>query len=105
MKENNNILIIVENLQKQRLLFKYMVSKFEDNLCTYYNGMPDIRIKNKHIKIATLNSNPNDSYDLIIIERSDKMKQPLYKYLYFQVIVAIIIGILLGHFQPTLGSN
>ena len=47
MKENNNILIIVENLQKQRLLFKYMVSKFEDNLCTYYNGMPDIRIKNK----------------------------------------------------------
>ncbi len=33
------------------------------------------------------------------------MKQPLYKYLYFQVIVAIIIGILLGHFQPTLGSN
>ena len=33
------------------------------------------------------------------------MKQPLYKYLYFQVIVAIIIGILLGHFQPTLGSS
>ena len=33
------------------------------------------------------------------------MKQPLYKYLYFQVIVAIIIGILLGHFQPMLGSS
>ena len=33
------------------------------------------------------------------------MKQPLCKYLYFQVIVAIIIGILLGHFQPTLGSS
>ena len=33
------------------------------------------------------------------------MKQPLYKYLYFQVIVAIIIGILLGHFQPTLGAS
>ena len=33
------------------------------------------------------------------------MKQPLYKYLYFQVIVAIIIGILLGHFQQTLGSS
>lgn len=33
------------------------------------------------------------------------MKQSLYKYLYFQVIVAIIIGILLGHFQPTLGSS
>ena len=68
MKENNNILIIVENLQKQRLLFKYMVSKFEDNLCTYYNGMADIRIKNKHIKIATPSSNPNGSYDLIIID-------------------------------------
>ena len=33
------------------------------------------------------------------------MKQPLYKYLYFQVIVAIIIGILLGHFQQTLGAS
>ena len=33
------------------------------------------------------------------------MKQTLYKYLYFQVIVAIIIGILLGHFQPTLGAS
>ena len=57
MKENNNILIIVENLQKQRLLFKYMVSKFEDNLCTYYNGRADIRIKNKHIKIITQDHN------------------------------------------------
>ncbi|RZA11082.1 MAG: cation:dicarboxylase symporter family transporter, partial [Proteobacteria bacterium] len=27
-------------------------------------------------------------------------RQPLYKSLYFQVIVAIIIGILIGHFYP-----
>ena len=72
MKENNNILIIVENLQKQRLLFKYMVSKFEDNLCTYYNGMPDI-------KIATPNSNPNDSYDLIIIDSTLEYNKEVYK--------------------------
>lgn len=69
MKENNNILIIVENLQKQRLLFKYMVSKFEDNLCTYYNGMADIRIKNKHIKIITQDHNIRGyKYDIVIID-------------------------------------
>ena len=79
MKENNNILIIVENLQKQRLLFKYMVSKFEDNLCTYYNGRADIRIKNKHIKITTPNSNPNDSYDLIIIDSTLEYNKEVYK--------------------------
>lgn len=79
MKENNNILIIVENLQKQRLLFKYMVYKFEDNLCTYYNGMSDIRIKNKHIKIATPNSNPNGSYDLVIIDSTLEYNKEVYK--------------------------
>jgi aerobic C4-dicarboxylate transport protein len=30
-------------------------------------------------------------------------RQPLYKSLYFQVIVAIVIGILLGHYYPQLG--
>jgi len=33
------------------------------------------------------------------------MKQPIYKYLYFQVIFAIVVGILLGHFHPTLGAQ
>lgn len=33
------------------------------------------------------------------------MKQPFYKYLYFQVIAAIIIGIFLGHFQPAIGAS
>jgi len=79
MKENNNILIIVENLQKQRLLFKYMVTKFENNLCTYYNGIADIRIKNKHIKIATPNSNPKDSYDLIVIDSTLEYNEKVYK--------------------------
>ena len=33
------------------------------------------------------------------------MKQPLYKYLYFHFIVFLFIGILLGHFQQTLGAS
>jgi aerobic C4-dicarboxylate transport protein len=32
------------------------------------------------------------------------MKQPLYKSLYFQVITAIVIGVLLGHFYPQTGA-
>src|SRR5471032_200423 len=31
-------------------------------------------------------------------------RQPLYKSLYFQVIVAIVIGVLLGHFYPQTGA-
>jgi hypothetical protein len=31
-------------------------------------------------------------------------KKPLYRSLYFQVIVAIVIGILLGHFYPETGT-
>src|SRR5215813_13862093 len=31
-------------------------------------------------------------------------KRPLYKSLYFQVIVAIVIGVLLGHFFPEYGK-
>ena len=30
--------------------------------------------------------------------------KPLYKSLYFQVIVAIVIGIVLGHFYPETGT-
>jgi aerobic C4-dicarboxylate transport protein len=35
---------------------------------------------------------------------SKLQKEPLYKSLYFQVIVAIVIGVLLGHFSPTTGE-
>ncbi len=31
-------------------------------------------------------------------------RQPIYKSLYFQVIVAIVIGILIGHFYPDTGK-
>jgi len=34
----------------------------------------------------------------------DAAKRPLYKSLYFQVIVAIVIGVLLGHFYPETGT-
>ena len=30
--------------------------------------------------------------------------KPLYKSLYFQVVVAIVIGVLLGHFYPETGT-
>src|SRR5438045_3261669 len=36
--------------------------------------------------------------------RMDKTRKPLYKSLYFQVIVAIVIGVLLGHFYPDTGT-
>ena len=32
------------------------------------------------------------------------MKKPLYKSLYFQVVVAIVVGILLGYFFPETGA-
>ena len=34
----------------------------------------------------------------------DPKAKPLYKSLYFQVITAIVIGVLLGHFNPQLGE-
>src|SRR5665811_450344 len=34
----------------------------------------------------------------------DPMPKPLYKSLYFQVITAIVIGVLLGHFYPETGT-
>ena len=32
-------------------------------------------------------------------------KPPIYKILYFQVLVAVVIGVLLGHFYPSLGTD
>jgi aerobic C4-dicarboxylate transport protein len=36
--------------------------------------------------------------------RMDKTHKPLYKSLYFQVICAIVLGVLLGHFYPETGT-
>mgnify|MGYP000113593829 FL=1 len=36
--------------------------------------------------------------------RKDTGKKPLYKSLYFQVITAIILGVILGHFWPQTGA-
>ena len=36
--------------------------------------------------------------------RKDTCKKPLYKSLYFQVITAIILGVILGHFWPQTGA-
>ena len=32
-------------------------------------------------------------------------KPPIYKILYFQVLVAVVLGVLLGNFYPDLGVN
>lgn len=32
-------------------------------------------------------------------------KPPIYKILYFQVLVAVVVGVLLGHFYPSLGTE
>ena len=34
----------------------------------------------------------------------DKARKPLYRSLYFQVICAIVIGVVLGHFYPEIGT-
>ena len=39
-----------------------------------------------------------------MLETTAKKKTPIYKVLYFQVICAIVIGILLGHFAPHVGE-
>lgn len=79
MQENNNILIVVENSVKQNLLFKYLTFNFENNLCTYYNNIADIRIRNKHIKITTPDTKTEGSYDLIIIDSVLEYDKDAYK--------------------------
>ena len=32
-------------------------------------------------------------------------KPPIYKILYFQVLTAVVIGVLLGHFYPSIGTD
>ncbi|MGH9916088.1 MAG: C4-dicarboxylate transporter DctA, partial [Pyrinomonadaceae bacterium] len=34
-----------------------------------------------------------------------RVKKPIYTHLYFQVIVAITIGIALGHYYPDIGTS
>jgi len=41
-------------------------------------------------------SEPSQAHDVRV---------PLYKHLYFQVLIAILIGIALGHFHPELGAQ
>ena len=44
------------------------------------------------------------AHEAIVTQVVEKKKTPLYKALYFQVIVAIVLGILLGHFYPETGA-
>jgi aerobic C4-dicarboxylate transport protein len=39
------------------------------------------------------------------MQQDSPQRKPLYRSLYFQVIVAIVIGVLLGHFFPELGAK
>ena len=80
MKENRDIIIIVENREKRDLLFKYIASKFEECTCTAYGFIKDIRAKNKHIKIATpqLFLTCHYSPDLIIIDSALEYDREYY---------------------------
>lgn len=80
MKENRDIIIIVENREKRDLLFKYIASKFEECTCTAYGFIKDIRAKNKHIKIATpqLCLTGHYSPDLIIIDSALEYDREYY---------------------------
>ena len=80
MKENRDIIIIVENREKRDLLFKYIASKFEECTCTAYGFIKDIRAKNKHIKIATpqLCLTGHSSPDLIIIDSALEYDREYY---------------------------
>lgn len=80
MKENRDIIIIVENREKRDLLFKYIASKFEECTCTAYGFIKDIRAKNKHIKIATPQLCLTDHYspDLIIIDSALEYDREYY---------------------------
>jgi aerobic C4-dicarboxylate transport protein len=44
------------------------------------------------------------AHEAIVTPVTGKEKTPLYKSLYFQVIVAIVLGVLLGHFYPETGA-
>jgi len=44
------------------------------------------------------------AHEAIVTQVVEKKKPPLYKSLYFQVIVAIVLGVLLGHFYPETGA-
>lgn len=80
MKENKDIIIIVENREKRDLLFKYIASKFEECTCTAYGFTKDIRARNKHIKIATpqLCLKGHYSPDLIIVDSTLEYDREYY---------------------------
>ena len=42
---------------------------------------------------------------VIHAESIDNIKLPFYRQLYFQVVVAIVLGVLLGHFQPEFATS
>jgi aerobic C4-dicarboxylate transport protein len=39
------------------------------------------------------------------MNNNNQIKKPLYKSLYFQVLVAVLFGVLLGHFNPEVGAS
>ena len=41
---------------------------------------------------------------VIHAEPADSVRLPFYRQLYFQVVLAIILGVLLGHFEPSYGA-
>ena len=75
MKENNNILIIVDRIVNRDDFFRYITSILKDGICTYYGQSYDIKTKTKHIKITCYDDEykynehfPIDKPDIIILD-------------------------------------
>lgn len=80
MRENNNILIIIENEQKLRLVSDYFTSKYKVTPYHCMHGRIDIKLKNKYIKIATPHSDVlrGYKYDIVIIDSTLEYNEDLF---------------------------
>lgn len=80
MRKNNNILIIVENKQKLRLVLDYFTSKFKVTPYHCIRERVDIRFKNKYIKIVTPHNDVmrGYKYDTVIIDSALEYDENLF---------------------------
>lgn len=80
MRENNNILIIIENEQKLRLVSDYFTSKYKVTPYHCIHGRIDIKFENKYIKIVTPHRDiiRGYKYDIVIIDSTLEYDEDLF---------------------------
>lgn len=80
MRENNNILIIIENEQKLRLVSDYFTSKYKVTPYHCIHRRIDIKFKNKYIKIVTPHNDiiRGYKYDIVIIDSTLEYDEDLF---------------------------